>query len=250
MAYKDLKSMFVTYTIPTIEISTTEIPKPEKKIIAFNRWDYLQDLITELPKYEYKYEPKKETEKESEQESDVASTYTNYVEENPWSVEGTTKITKVKRVTNKNDYKQFQSQLDQYFINNPQDESYRDMLTNIAAMESSFKQKATNKWSSALGYFQFLDGTRKQYNNMSREQFANDSQAQIKTAIAHLKELKDAVQRNIDSDIITNSGLTPLQIMYGMWWRPKSMYNYLKTGSDDYSTSDGMNIKKILEKAS
>lgn len=249
MAYKDLKSMFITYTIPTIEI-----PKVEKKIIEFNRWDYLQDLITELPKYEPKYEPKKEPKyklkKESKQESDVVSAYDNYVEENPWSVEGDTKMTKVKRVTNKDGYKQFQSQLDQYFINNPQDESYRDILTNIAAMESSFKQKATNKWSSALGYFQFLDGTRKQYNNMSREQFANDSQAQIKTAIAHLKELKDAVQRNINSDIITNSGLTPLQIMYGMWWRPKSMYNYLKTGSDDYSTSDGMNIKKILEKAS
>jgi hypothetical protein len=38
--------------------------------------------------------------------------------------------------------------------------------------------------------------------------------------------------------------------MYGMWWRPKSMYNYLRTGKDDFQTKDGMNIKKILEKAS
>ena len=38
--------------------------------------------------------------------------------------------------------------------------------------------------------------------------------------------------------------------MYGMWWRPKSMYNYLSTGNDNFQTKDGMNIKKILEKAS
>jgi hypothetical protein len=38
-------------------------------------------------------------------------------------------------------------------MNNPQDEGYRDMLTNLAAMESSFNQHAKNPWSSALGYF-------------------------------------------------------------------------------------------------
>ena len=117
-------------------------------------------------------------------------------------------------------------------------------------MESSFNQHATTKYSSALGYFQFVEGTRKRYNNMSREEFSNNAQAQISAAVAHLKDLKSDVQRNINPNIIEQSGLTPLQIMYGMWWRPKSMYNYLNTGKDNFSTKDGMNIKKILEKAS
>ena len=85
---------------------------------------------------------------------------------------------------------------------------------------------------------------------MSRDKFANDSQEQIRVAIAHLKDLKNDIQRNIDTKTIADSGLTPLQLMYGMWWRPKSMYNYLRTGKDDFQTKDGMNIKKILEKAS
>jgi hypothetical protein len=35
-----------------------------------------------------------------------------------------------------------------------------------------------------------------------------------------------------------------------MWWRPKSMLNYLETGKDDYINGDGMTISKILEYAS
>lgn len=234
----ELKDLFSIYT-------GLELPKEEKKqeIITptFSRNNFVWDYI------ETKSKEKKEEKKE---ESEVESVYDNQVEENPWAIDGHTKIAKARRVNNKQGHQEFQNQLDKYFINNPQDEGYRDMLTNLAAMESSFNQYAKNPWSSALGYFQFVDGTRKRYNTMSRDKFANDSQEQIRVAIAHLKDLKNDIQRNIDTKTITNSGLTPLQLMYGMWWRPKSMYNYLRTGKDDFQTKDGMNIKKILEKAS
>lgn len=241
MAYKDLKSMFVTYLVPEIKENKTESVS-ELNIPKFNKWTHVENLIPIVSK------PKEET--EQKEKSEIQSTYDNQVGYNPWTIEGNTKIARVRKVNNKDGYRQFQSQLDEYFVNNPQDSGYRDMLTNIAAMESSFKQDATNKWSSALGYFQFIDGTRKRYNNMSRNEFANNSQEQIRVAIQHLKDLKADVQRNIDNETIANSGLTPLQIMYGMWWRPKSMYNYLRTGKDNFSTEDGMNIEKILEKAS
>ena len=195
-------------------------------------------------------EETKDDTQEVKEESEVEPVYDNQVEENSWTINGHTKIAKARRINNKQGHQEFQNQLDRYFINNPQDEGYRDMLTNLAAMESSFNQYAKNPWSSALGYFQFVDGTRKRYNTMSRDKFANDSQEQIRVAIAHLKDLKNDIQRNIDTKTITDSGLTPLQLMYGMWWRPKSMYNYLRTGKDDFQTKDGMNIKKILEKAS
>lgn len=241
MAYKDLKSMFVTYLVPEIKENKTESVS-ELNIPKFNKWTHVENLIPIVSK------PKEET--EQKEKSEIQSTYDNQAEYNPWTIEGNTKIARVRKVNNKDGYRQFQSQLDKYFANNPDDSGYRDMLTNIAAMESSFKQDATNKWSSALGYFQFIDGTRKRYNNMSRNEFANNSQEQIRVAIQHLKDLKADVQRNIDNETIANSGLTPLQIMYGMWWRPKSMYNYLRTGKDNFSTKDGMNIEKILEKAS
>ncbi|MGN0967095.1 MAG: transglycosylase SLT domain-containing protein [Candidatus Coprovivens sp.] len=48
------------------------------------------------------------------------------------------------------------------------------MLTSIARLESSFDPLAKNSGSSALGYFQFLDRTRKDYDSSSREEFAND----------------------------------------------------------------------------
>ena len=238
MAYKDLKSMFVTYMVPTIETSKTKEELPE-----FNRWNHLQNLMIDLPKQESKEEPK--------QGSEIVATYDNQVEENPWTIKGSTKITKARRINNKQGYQQFQSQLDEYLKNNPQYEDYRDMLTNIAAMESSFNQYAVNPASKALGYFQFLDNTRKDYNNMSRQEFANDSQAQFESAIQHLKYLKKRIQRNVDSETIANSNLTPLQLMYGMWWRPKTMENYLNLGFDNFRTSsDNMDIIKILEKAS
>lgn len=215
-----------------------ETPKQEiQKLIPpnFSRWDFVQDYIDSKPK---------------EEQSEIIPVYDNQVEENPWTIDGHTKIAKARRVNNKQGHQEFQNQLDRYFINNPQDEGYRDMLTNLAAMESSYNQYAQNPWSSALGYFQFIDGTRKRYNTMSRDEFANDSQEQIRVAIAHLKDLKNDIQRNIDTKTITDSGLTPLQLIYGMWWRPQSMYNYLRTGKDDFQTKDGMSIKQILEKAS
>lgn len=238
MAYKDFKSMFVKYQVPDIvmpaEKQQENIPLFRNKFV----WDFIDSKITEKQS------------KEQKPQEEIRAVYDNQVEENPWAIEGSTKITKARRVTNKTGYKQFQTQLDEYMENNPQDISYRDMLTNLAAMESSFDQYAKNPWSTALGYFQFVDKTRLHYNTMSREQFANDPQEQIRVAVAHLKDLKKDIQRNVSSDIITNSGLTPLQLIYGMWWRPQSMYNYLKTGTDNFQTKDGMNIKRILEKAS
>lgn len=235
----ELKDLFSIYT-------GLELPKEEKKqeIITptFSRNNFIWDYI------ETKSKEKKEEKKE---ESEVEPVYDNQVEENPWTIERSAKITKARRTNNKQGYQQFQSQLNEYLKNNPQYEGYRDMLTNIAAMESSFDQYATNPASKALGYFQFLDSTRKDYNNMSRQEFANDSQAQFESAIQHLKYLKKRIQRNVDSETIANSNLTPLQLMYGMWWRPKTMENYLNLGFDNFRTpSDNMDIIKILEKAS
>ena len=115
-------------------------------------------------------------------------------------------------------------------------------------MESRFNSKAANPGSSARGWFQFIDGTRKQLGNtQSRQDFMNDTQGQINLAVNLYNNNNAKLARYKDK--ITKLGLTPTQVAYGMWWRPTSMINYLRTGTDNYQTSDGMTLSKILKKA-
>lgn len=141
----------------------------------------------------------------------------------------------------------FTEQFDSYLRDNPQDADTRDILTSIARLESSFDPSAKNSGSSALGYFQFLDSTRKDYDSSSREEFSNDPQKQFAAAVKHYRKLKKSL---IPFESAYKArGLTPLQAIYGMWWRPKSFIEYVKKGKDNYRSSDGMTIEKILERA-
>ena len=153
------------------------------------------------------------------------------------------------QTSNKQAYDKFVSDFDNYLKLNSQYAGDRDILTSIAALESAYKPTVSNKHSSALGYFQFLDSTRRDYNNSTREQFANDTNQQFDAAVKHYGNIKR--QLNKYQDEIKKSGLTDLQVAYGMWWRPASMIKYLKTGKDDYvNQSDGMTLEKILQRAS
>lgn len=142
----------------------------------------------------------------------------------------------------------FTQQFDAYLRDNPQDADTRDILTSIARLESSFDPTAKNSSSSALGYFQFLDRTRKEYDSSTRQEFANDPSKQFAAAVKHYRKLKK--QLTPYETVYKSKGLTPLQAMYGMWWRPTSFINYLKNDKDDYvNPADRMTIEKILERA-
>ena len=144
--------------------------------------------------------------------------------------------------------KAFNQAFDQYTTTHQVDPQTRQVLTNIAEMESRFNSNAANSRSSARGWFQFLDSTRKQLGNtQSRQDFMNDTQSQIDLAVNLYK--RNNLQLKKYKDKIIKLGLTPTQVAYGMWWRPASMINYLRTGFDSYQTSDGMTLEKILKKA-
>ena len=152
------------------------------------------------------------------------------------------------QTANKDAYDKFVSDFDTYLKTNSQYTADRDILTSIAALESGYKPSVSNKHSNALGYFQFLDSTRSAYNNSTREQFASDTNQQFEAAVKHYANIKKQLSRYQNE--IKNSGLSDLQVAYGMWWRPGSMLNYLKTGKDDYvNKSDGMTLEKILQRA-
>ena len=144
--------------------------------------------------------------------------------------------------------KAFNQAFDQYATTHQVDPQTRQVLTNIAKMESNFNSNAANSRSSARGWFQFLDSTRKQLGNtQSRQDFMNDTQSQINLAVNLYNKNNAELARY--KDRIARLGLTPTQVAYGMWWRPASMINYLRTGFDSYQTSDGMTLEKILKKA-
>lgn len=145
--------------------------------------------------------------------------------------------------------KAFNQAFDQYATTHQIDSQTRQILTNIAEMESNFNSNAANSGSSARGWFQFIDGTRRQLGNtQSRQDFMNDTQGQINLAVNLYNKNNAELARYKDK--IAQLNLTPTQTAYGMWWRPASMINYLRTGSDNYQTSDGMTLNKILKKAS
>ena len=144
--------------------------------------------------------------------------------------------------------KAFNQAFNQYAATHQIDSQTRQILTNIAEMESKFNSKAANPRSSARGWFQFIDSTRRQLGNtQSQQDFMNDTQSQINLAVNLYNKNKAKLAQYKDK--ITKLGLTPTQVAYGMWWRPTSMINYLRTGSDNYQTSDGMTLSKILKKA-
>ena len=162
---------------------------------------------------------------------------------------GQSTTARAKRVSRSAGYNNFVTAYDKFLTENPQYSKYKDLLTSIAGLESSYQQDISNKHSSALGWFQFVDKTRANYTNASREEFASNPNLQFEVASRHMDDIMRQIRPY--KDRAKELGLTDLQLVYGMWWRPKSMLNYLKTGSDDYvNKGDNMTLQKILKYAS
>lgn len=209
-------------------ISQEEYKKPETKI------DQLQQTARELgipinlpPVSEY-------------QESLLDNSYKDTT---------TQRLLDIRKKNNEN-YTKFRTSLMNWAEENKVSREDMELLDQIAGLESSYNQFGKNPKSTASGWFQILDKTRNGYNNYTREEFLNNSDYQFDTAYKHLNYLKKLIQ---DKSLkkIKNHGLTDLQMMYGLWWRPKSLINYMIKGKDSYrNESDNMDLQRILEKAS
>ena len=134
------------------------------------------------------------------------------------------------REDNPQDYATFRQELDKFIEQNPKYTNIKEHLDFLAALESSYRMGIHNtQGSGALGWFQFMDNTRKPYNQQTRAQFAQDPQAQLLAAAQHYTNLQNNIRaRGGDpKDFVT---------MYGAWWRPSSAYAYLKDNTHDYKT--------------
>lgn len=158
----------------------------------------------------------------------------------------------VKAITSKGVYQQQQTINNNFdnILNNIQniEEEDKYILKGIATLESSLIKNAKNPKSSASGYFQFTDSTRTSLSSVSKEEFMKNEQLQIESAYKYLKQLKKILGEN-NYWHAREIGLSPFQIMYGMWWRPASMKNYIQNMRDDYVDPQGNTIYTILNKA-
>lgn len=138
----------------------------------------------------------------------------------------------------------FEQEMNKYMAAHPQDQQYRNTLTTIAKKESNFKQHATNSASSAVGWFQFIDSTRRSIMpNLTKQEFINSPQAQISAAVKLLK-----MNRAISNQFKNRRGLSQIQIDYGMWFSPKALRNYLDTGYSNFRDSQGTSLINVLNK--
>lgn len=113
-------------------------------------------------------------------------------------------------------------------------------LMKIASLESRFNPKAQSKNSSAAGYFQFIDSTRKNYSSLSREQFKNSPDAQVLAA----SQLYDDNARFLRSNGIAATG----EAIAASWLNPKWAKNYYKYGIAGGSDANGTNVAKYINK--
>ena len=140
--------------------------------------------------------------------------------------------------------KSFNLAMTSYLAKHPEDAKYRQTLTKIAAKESNFNPTVKNAKSSASGYFQFINSTRKQYApHLTKEQFLNNPEEQISAAVKLLK-----ANRNISSKFANLRGLSQLQVDYGMWFSPAALSQYLKTGKSNFRDPQGTSLMAVLNK--
>lgn len=113
-------------------------------------------------------------------------------------------------------------------------------LMKIASLESRFNPKAQSKNSSAAGYFQFIDSTRKSYSSLSREQFKNSPDAQVLAA----SQLYDDNVRFLRNNGIAATG----EAIAASWLSPTWAKNYYKYGTTGGSDANGTNVIKYINK--
>lgn len=110
-----------------------------------------------------------------------------------------------------------------------------------AKRESSFNPTAKSKSSSASGYFQFIDGTRKKYSNYSKEEFLKDQKEQVRAAYKYFSDIhKSSSALKLKQQGYNDAFITALG-----WWYPRSMDMVLE-GKKDFSLG-GYSIKKAME---
>lgn len=131
-------------------------------------------------------------------------------------------------------------------------EDMRKTLFSIAIMESGLNSQSVNNQAvgnEAFGYFQFIR------DSGGSEELLNNINEQFTKAYQYLININNQIKSGIDNGTHETGGWSRLQIIYGMWWRPKSMMALLKKHQTNEDIENininvyGMNLARILARA-
>lgn len=113
-------------------------------------------------------------------------------------------------------------------------------LLKIAFLESGFKTSAKAKGSSATGLFQMIDSTRRKVSSVSKQEFINNPEEQIRVA----SKLYDNCARQLRSWGLPIKG----ENIALMWLNPSWARTYLTTGTNAGQDSNGTSPSKYLNR--
>lgn len=120
------------------------------------------------------------------------------------------------------------------------DPETKQIIMLQAQRESNFNPTVKARTSTAVGYFQFIDGTRKRFSNASKDKFLNDPKEQVRTAY----KLYQNIQSMPDAQELMRKGYNRAQVTALGWWYPRSMQMVLN-GKNNFSLG-GYSIKQAL----
>lgn len=117
----------------------------------------------------------------------------------------------------------------------------KKLLMLQAQRESRYDPSAKSSHSTASGYFQMIDGTRKKFSSVSKDEFLNNPKEQVRAAYKYLKNILDTP----NAKKLLNKGYNYAQVTALGWWLPASMNDVLN-GNFNRSLG-GYSIKQALE---
>lgn len=221
-------------TPDSVSENDSEILQPVLATYKPQDMQRVRSVITESPE---------EKPEESQEIIEEENPNENIEDKNPLKVEQDEIEVQIRKPYPTKDYENFKSELEKFIKKHPQYANIKDALSSLAELESAYVMNIPNRaGSSALGWFQFTDATRSAYNSQTREEFANDPQAQLLTAAHHYTNLQRSIK---------NKGGNPNDFvtMYGAWWRPTSAYAYINNPDYDFKTKYNESFQQIIQKA-
>lgn len=123
----------------------------------------------------------------------------------------------------------------------------RNCLIKIAKVESGMNQYATARGSSASGMFQMIDSTRQSVSSVSKKEFMNNLDEQVRAASKLYDKNLAMLRNNRLLEKAKTRGLSTDEVVAMSWLNPSWTKNYLETGNIGGSDANGTNIIKYLK---
>lgn len=123
----------------------------------------------------------------------------------------------------------------------------RNCLIKLAKVESGMNQFAQSRNSSASGMFQMIDSTRKEVSSVSKKEFMNNLDEQVRAASRLYDKNLAYLQNNGLLQKAQQKGLSTDEAIALTWLHPTWIKNWLNGGGTGGSDANGTGILQYLK---